>query len=668
MTEVLVHPRTTPEEALLGLHSALHPLGERQIRSLDTTLGTAREVLKATQAGVVDGLKTFLREKGATSDVLGWALLTDSAIAGEYLAWLSGPENVRRETEARFLEAAANESPTSLGDAYLTLIPADLRHRLGEHYTPLDLVTAAASAVTEPEATVLDPACGDGRFLVHLMRRGHRHSALSGVDLNPLAVALARVQVWLAAGRPDIRPTVSVHWGDFLLRDRDHGLPLWPDWHLKSEPQHIVGNPPWVLWRNLGSEYRTAIAGAFASTTLNQARGWAARVSAGQSDLAHLFVHEALELLASRGNLGLVLPRSVFKGPIGASVIRAGLLDSGRKFAYTKVIDYKQGAFDEVRQETVIAFATADEEQRYPVPWTAVGKDGHHADTHASPSDPLDPRSPWSSVDDDSRLELADGETRWAIKARGGVNTGGGNGIFHVDVIDDTYREVRVRNRPSRGLPARTHDAPVERPLVRPLLAGRDIRPWRASGKAFIVFPHRLDDLRKPYDEDTLAAEYPLALAYLSTFYDELSSRKELARWGGAWYSLFRIGPYTADCWRVVWPSSSAAGLRAAVLEADDPTIPDQKVVVVPFDEPDPAYFLAALLNSTQVRKHAAAGHGLDASPSITSRLLLPAWNPSHDVHRRLAKLSVSAHETGHLSQSDLDTAVGRLYAGSPHE
>lgn len=668
MTELLQSPQTTSDEALLSLHSALYPLGERQIRSLDATRGPARAVLRATQAGVVDGLRSFLRETGAPAEVLGWVLLSDSPVASDYLTWLTGPEDVRRQTEARFREAASQGGPTSLGDAYLDSMPADLRHRLGEHYTPLELVATAASEITDREATALDPACGDGRFLVHLMERGHRHSKLFGVDLNPLAVALARAQVWLAAGRPRELPEVTVDWGDFLLRDLERDLPLWPLWKVRTEPKHVIGNPPWVLWRNLGPEYRAAIAATFASTTLNQAKGWAARVSAGQSDLAHLFVHEALELLAPGGSLGLVLPRSVFKGPIGASVIRAGLLDSGRRFAYTRVVDYKQGAFEEVRQETIIAYAVADAEQAYPVPWVTIDAQGRPTDTLASPSDPSDPCSPWSSVGSGSRLKLADGQSRWVLKARGGVNTGGGNGIFHVDVIDDRGKDVWVRNRPSRGIPARTHDAPVERALLRPLLAGRDIQPWRATAKSSIVFPHRLDDLRKPLDEGALASDFPLAFAFLSAFHDELKARKELARWGGAWYSLFRIGPYTSGCWRVVWPSSSAAGLRAAVLTAEDPAIPDQKIVIVPFNEPSPAYFLAALLNSTHVRKHAAAGHGLDASPSITSRLILPAWNPSDEVHGQLEQLSREAHRSGHLPQDDLDAIVGRLYAVPPIE
>ena len=48
------------------------------------------------------------------------------------------------------------------------------RKQLGAWYTPLDLVDTVVDAVITPEflagrtrpVTVLDPACGDGRFLV----------------------------------------------------------------------------------------------------------------------------------------------------------------------------------------------------------------------------------------------------------------------------------------------------------------------------------------------------------------------------------------------------------------------------------------------------------------------------------------------------------------------
>jgi hypothetical protein len=102
---------------------------------------------------------------------------------------------------------------------YESIIGAETRRRLGEYYTPDWLADqVVATAVTDPlRQRVLDPACGSGTFLFHAVRRylaaaedagQSLAEALSrltdrvlGIDLHPVAVALARVTYLLAIGR-----------------------------------------------------------------------------------------------------------------------------------------------------------------------------------------------------------------------------------------------------------------------------------------------------------------------------------------------------------------------------------------------------------------------------------------------------------------------------------
>jgi SAM-dependent methyltransferase len=659
-------PPMTDQELYARLHETLHPLSDRQAACLTTIAGEPpQSVLRALQAGVLDGIRQLLIDNGASAEVHSWALLVDTAVAAGYLDWLDGPEHVRKRAALAFV--ADRDRPlawTALGDAYEAVMPGDLRHRLGEHYTPRMLVERAGSVVTDSCATVLDPACGDGRFLGYLLTRGHDPARLVGMDVNPLAVVLARTSLWITAGRPADPPPVRLNWGDYLLSGSTGPLPCWPTrTEIDLRPGFIVGNPPWVLWRNLGDAYRAAVGAAFANTKLNQASGWAAKVAAGQTDLAHLFVHEALERLAAGGQFGLVLPRSAFKGPIGASVIRVGRLESGRRYGYTHIVDYRQDAFPEVRTEAVVAYATTDITQVYPVPWETANAGLETILTGVSPSDPDDVTSPWSDTENRQTLALAEGQTRWQVRARGGVNTGGGNGIFHVNArASDTDGVLTVTNRPARGLPARTVTGKAERAMVRPMLSGKNVQAWQAIATASIVFPHDPEDLRKPLPEADLAARAPLTMAFLNEFRQELSHRKELARWGGEFYSLFRVGPYTSGSWRVVWPSSSAGRFRAAVLRANDETVPDQKVVIVAFDEAEPAYYLCGLLNSTLLRETIAGSSGLDASPSLTGRLVLPAWKSADEVQQRVVAFAKAACSGERVVQADLDELVAQLY------
>ncbi|MFD2460539.1 N-6 DNA methylase [Amycolatopsis samaneae] len=102
---------------------------------------------------------------------------------------------------------------------YESVIETETRKRLGEYYTPDWLAEQVVTeTVRQPLASrVLDPACGSGTFLFHAARRYleaadaasiplkqaleglTRH--VVGIDLHPVAVALARVTYVLAIGR-----------------------------------------------------------------------------------------------------------------------------------------------------------------------------------------------------------------------------------------------------------------------------------------------------------------------------------------------------------------------------------------------------------------------------------------------------------------------------------
>jgi len=112
---------------------------------------------------------------------------------------------------------------------YQNLVPSDLRHRLGEFYTPdwlanylldevgLSLENLLKMGEEDPlkplELRVLDPACGSGTFLVLYISRLRRYAEehflqdtlvnymlrnVVGFDLNPLAVLTARTNYLLA--------------------------------------------------------------------------------------------------------------------------------------------------------------------------------------------------------------------------------------------------------------------------------------------------------------------------------------------------------------------------------------------------------------------------------------------------------------------------------------
>lgn len=121
---------------------------------------------------------------------------------------------------------------------YESIINAETRKGAGEYYTPDWLAEGIVEkALTKPlEQRALDPSCGSGTFIYHLVRRmiragvengwdnrtilNHVQEHVFGLDIHPVSVSLARITYLLALGnrlegeRDDI--WVPVHLGDSI--------------------------------------------------------------------------------------------------------------------------------------------------------------------------------------------------------------------------------------------------------------------------------------------------------------------------------------------------------------------------------------------------------------------------------------------------------------------
>jgi methylase of polypeptide subunit release factors len=175
--------------------------------------------------------------------------LTDESL-GELIGGLLARYRVTaREASVEWSEAAVD--PEMLGRAFESLMASDDRRSSGAFYTPSEIITRVAGEGLEEALTglgvdagvvraalaghrptwadgerlrgalrtirVLDPACGSGAFLVHILERlaelgaaagdertvGERRrealtASIFGVDVNPTAVWLCELRLWLS--------------------------------------------------------------------------------------------------------------------------------------------------------------------------------------------------------------------------------------------------------------------------------------------------------------------------------------------------------------------------------------------------------------------------------------------------------------------------------------
>lgn len=150
-------------------------------------------------------------------------------LEGDFFSWYT---NERSRALADAIQAVAREflqfepataivRPESIKDLlkefYTRLVDEQIRHDLGEYYTPDWLAQRVLDRVGytgDLNLTVLDPACGSGTFLVECITRMRREAEREGVrgydllsrvlqrvkgmDLNPLAVISARANFILS--------------------------------------------------------------------------------------------------------------------------------------------------------------------------------------------------------------------------------------------------------------------------------------------------------------------------------------------------------------------------------------------------------------------------------------------------------------------------------------
>ncbi len=589
-----------------------------------------------------------------------------------------------------------------LGPLHARFVPPSQRRRLGEHYTPTWLVRRLVSHLQWPPLEgghFLDPACGSGAFLLEALRLLQERcpddtpqawlDRLIGVDIEPLAVRTARLNLRIAAAQEGLAASMvpRVYQADAL------GL-VPPCLELPDKATHVAGNPPWVSWEHLGPE-RRASGALWEALGLFPHSGWEARMGAGKKDLSMLFVALAAERwLVDGGSFGWVLPRS-----LATSVAAAGLRrqfsqgrlvltlleDLGRLKVFrdapapAMLLVGKRVASRAVSRASRVrclewsgdrSFSEGDDLEEV---LEATRRHSLEIEVGAGPPD-----APWVALPggaDTVRRLLSRGSDYQAME---GANTGGANGVYWVqpvvsrssgrrsarrgqagaspDSIERGGEElVRIRNLPSSGRKVAPRcEAWVEASRILPLVRGRDVRRWHAAPSRFIVMvqdPER----RQGIDTEVLKREAPHTLAYLKRFAPLLTARplfrKYFAGKQAPFYSIYNVGVYTFSPWKVLW-REVASHPTAAVIGPDPrgrPVIPDHKLMFIPCASSEEAHYVCAILNAPLVTLLVSR---LCTTTSMGTRLLkqipIPRHDPAAHVHRSLAALSRERHASPH--------------------
>jgi len=581
-----------------------------------------------------------------------------------------------------------------LKDLYLQLFPREVRHVLGEYYTPDWLAEKLLTATLgrdlgDPSRQALDPACGSGTFLVLLIKHIRRRVAsgaisprralefilrnVTGCDVHPLAVQAARTNYLLALGdllRFTREPVdIPVYEADSILC---------PPSRLTESCDFLIGNPPWINWQHLSEDQRCATMPLWQHYSLFPKRrhGMQTILGAAKYDLSMLMIYAAADrFLRPGGRLGFIISQTLLKSSAGQGFRRFRLPD-GTPLCVCGVEDLvKLKPFDSAANRTATLVLEKGRETEYPVEYL------HHtaAAQHSWRAQPIsaDRSSPWISAAPATLAALTRILGPSPYRAREGVNTGGANAVFWIDVQSRSRCLVKVRNvtEGARNTAASTR-ATLEAPLVYALLRGRSVARWSAVAEHSILLTHRPGMKLRAIPEAEMRRDFPRAWAYLKRFEPMLRRRpayKRYFRQDAPFYSMFNIGDYTFAPWKVVWREQALPFTAAVVGPSREAlVIADHKLMIMPTGSEAEAHYLCGALNSLPVSA-AVAAYTVETQidTHVLEHVAVPPFDAGNPVHRALASASRRAHRAVEgqdgkgLQRAELalNRAVARLWS-----
>jgi len=475
---------------------------------------------------------------------------------------------------------------------------------------------------------------------------------------------------------------------------------------FQGQFDYVAGNPPWVNWISLPSEYRQDIAQLWQKYNLFRHKGLAAKLGSACDDISVLMTYVATDIyLKENGKIAFVITQSVFKTKGGG--------EGFRSFRYSNVplrvvhvddmVDLQP--FEGATNRTSVFVIEKNKSTKYPVAYTLWKKKIHggiksdwtidevinQTVRHNQVAEPIDNGnilSPWIS----GPLKALTG-TKKAIgpsnyRARKGIETSMA-GIYRLNIVTKRPDGVLiVSNDYQAGKEiVENVNVSIEPTFIFPYLRGRDVSKWGWQINGHIIVPQNPKQPNKGYYKKDLEIEFPKTYNYLNHFHDQLAKRavykKLLEPNGEPFYAMYNVGKYTFADYKVVW-KYIASHLTCAVITSytdndlgNKIIVPDSKLVLIPFEKKDEAHYVCSMLNNS-IAKYIVDCYAVETqlSTHVTEFVKIPDFDPHDIIHKRLAQISQEAHKAKSQQnekaveelEKELDLAAARIWGLSDDE
>lgn len=531
------------------------------------------------------------------------------------------------------MDFAQNNNYDYIKQMYEAVIPKELRHALGEYYTPDWLAEETLNTVLSFEGVnikqnFIDPTCGSGTFLFKTICEKRKAGStldeiigsVSGIDINPLAVLTAKTNYLLAVIdllEEDNEIEIPVYNTDIVkFEETMLDEPLF-DFVSSDEPQNeiikyasmdrakafsqekndvIIGNPPWVNWEYMPEEYRRGSQHLWIDYNLFSAKG--RDLSFSKEDISVLITYIVMDkLLKNEGILAFVIRQGVFKSAQNGVGFRSFKLKDECGIKVLRADDLsKIRAFDNATNSTALVYLKKGEDTSYPVPYILWEK---RADLKklafngyselrevksqmtlirqkAMPAVEGDLTSIWLTADENELESMNRVLGKNEYKARTGVFTGGANAVYWLNVNKKDGNKIEISNIVERAKrKAEKITKSIEPDYVFPMLKGSNVRKWNITYDTYLLCPHTAETKMWPVAQTVLKDEVPDTYDYLKYFKEDLDGRKGFAGWEKEiqqqeFQAILRIGEYTFSKYKVIWKYIASEFICAVISNVDD--------------------------------------------------------------------------------------------------
>lgn len=449
---------------------------------------------------------------------------------------------------------------------------------------------------------------------------------------------------------------------------------------------YVAGNPPWVNWESLPSEYRATTVSLWDKYRLRERANPGGRLGNVKKELSALFVYVVVDCyLPAGGKLGFLITQSIFK--TGANEgFRRFTLGPRAPFRVEAVSDLSLLLpFEGAINRTAVLVIRKGSKTVYPLPYQlwvpAVARPTIEEedletvragfavhDWLAAPVEPsvrescwlTGPRTAFSVL---QRI-IGDRSPQTTERTFAGSCTWL-NGVYWVEALKQGNRTTLIRNLGEVGrTKVETVTVQVENDFLFPLLRGRDVKAWHTDPSAIILVPHDRAKFGEPIRLAQMKRSFPKTFAYFKHFEEQLRNRsgyKQLHKSRDEFYAIGNVGQYTLAPYKVVFKDLSEFLQCSVVAVAKTeglpplPVIPDHTLLFLTCRSAEEAYFTAGLLNSipARVALHGASG-GVQTQryfPTDVSRLRIPSFDSTNSRHREIVRISRLCHK--HSTEGD---------------